>query len=422
MGRRSLISMTAIKRIQSTINRLEKEKERERLINSQGSQRERPPEFFLEQVIFNGTTRVAKIIIKQMQEYRTIVRYVTQDYVKYPIYSEWKVKQKTINKSIKLTNLELESLNKHSDALIRKFAEQIIIKINNEDLFPSWFLRIYLKKEYELDLSSFENAHKKFVFDTNKDIYRLKNEIDNYKKNNKELEEKISKDTKKKERVQLRLEKIRRSKPNLLKKILSLGIYCWFISEKRKQKTSLQLETIIQSITNMNELIQANNDSVNECNKKIDNKKHLIDNSEKEYFNKKNTRTIKYNKDVNAIHPLVSEVSKDNKFLPLKLFSGMEYEKIIGCYIIHNVEKDKYYVGQSKDVLRRLRQHFNGTVPKNIIFAEDYYKSSLPDVSLLFEVKIIKCKTKDELDKTEKKLIFDYDALNTGYNSTSGNE
>lgn len=39
----------------------------------------------------------------------------------------------------------------------------------------------------------------------------------------------------------------------------------------------------------------------------------------------------------------------------------------------------------------------------------------------LFEVRIIRCQTKDELDRTEKQLIFDYEAFTKGYNGTNGN-
>ena len=102
---------------------------------------------------------------------------------------------------------------------------------------------------------------------------------------------------------------------------------------------------------------------------------------------------------------------------------GLNYEKIIGCYVIHNVENDKYYVGQSKDVIKRItKQHFDGAKVKNIIFAEDYYKSNLENKDDLFEVKIIRCETKDELDRTEMELIEEYDSFNNGYNGTNGNK
>ena len=60
-------------------------------------------------------------------------------------------------------------------------------------------------------------------------------------------------------------------------------------------------------------------------------------------------------------------------------------------------------------------------MPKNIIFAEDYYNSTYENKDDLFEFKIEEIETKDELDNREKELIFEYDAFNTGYNKTSGN-
>jgi len=123
--------------------------------------------------------------------------------------------------------------------------------------------------------------------------------------------------------------------------------------------------------------------------------------------------------------PLPYEMEHLDKsdFIPLKKLIGIKYEKIIGCYIIHNKEFDKYYVGQSKDVIKRVtRDHFSGTTVKNIIFAEDYYKSKYENKDDIFEVKIIRLETKDELDATEKALIEEYDSFNNGYNGTSGNK
>ncbi len=108
--------------------------------------------------------------------------------------------------------------------------------------------------------------------------------------------------------------------------------------------------------------------------------------------------------------------------MPLKALSGIEYKKIVGCYLIHNRENDRYYVGQSKDVMKRLKQHFRGTVPNNVIFAQDYYSSEYEHKEDLFEVKIVPCSTKDELDRKEREYIRQYDANGSGYNSTSGNK
>lgn len=80
---RSFISMTAINRLVSASNRRKREKEREMLINSQsGNEKELLPHYDLSRVDFNINSRITKLEILQTQQYRTIDRYVTQNYVK----------------------------------------------------------------------------------------------------------------------------------------------------------------------------------------------------------------------------------------------------------------------------------------------------------------------------------------------------
>lgn len=86
-----------------------------------------------------------------------------------------------------------------------------------------------------------------------------------------------------------------------------------------------------------------------------------------------------------------------------------------GIYIIKNKTKNKYYVGQSKNIARRLNQHFCNGVPKNEIFKEDWKKG---DVFVFY---YIECRTKNKLDKLERKYIKKYDSFRNGYNSTQGN-
>ena len=54
---------------------------------------------------------------------------------------------------------------------------------------------------------------------------------------------------------------------------------------------------------------------------------------------------------------------------------GGRYEKyyalthnFAGIYILHNVTKDKYYVGQSKTVLNRVNMHFTGKGNGDVYF------------------------------------------------------
>ena len=103
-----------------------------------------------------------------------------------------------------------------------------------------------------------------------------------------------------------------------------------------------------------------------------------------------------------GIPKLPADIAQDSNFFPLKSLSGRRYTKVIGCYVIHNTANNKYYVGQSKDVYKRLKQHFRGTVPQNWIFSEDYYQTDPSLREDLFEVKIVECDSKDMLDSTEK--------------------
>ena len=422
MGRRSFISMTAIKRIASASNRIKKERYNNELIKAQGgNEKERPPQFSLTKVDFNITSRIARIEIVQTQEYRTIQKYITQNYEKYPIYSEWKIKEKILKKTLKLTNSELELLNVNEDDLIKMFAEEIIIALNNEELFPSWFIKMYLKRELDSDLQVIKNELNSFIDSQNNKIIAQQTNIDNYNNEITQYNKTLNKQQRRKNKLELKLTNISNTKPSILKSLISLGIFNYFISKKRRNKLELKLSSCNTFICELNKNISDNNNQISKCNTNIDNYKLNISKKEKESKNKKNSRLSEYNKKLSEVKPLSNMVSQDESFTMLKLFSGLEYERIIGVYVIHNKEKDKYYVGQSKDIMKRIKQHFNGTIPKNIIFAEDYYTSQMENRDNIFELKIIRCETKDELDSLEKKLIYEYDSWNSGYNGTSGN-
>lgn len=104
------------------------------------SEKEQRAIYSLDNVDFNLTTRITRLEFTRKQKYRTIVKYVTRDYVKYPVYSEWKTRTKKIKKTIKLSNLELENLEHNDDSLIAWFAYEIVSKLPSEELLPSWYL------------------------------------------------------------------------------------------------------------------------------------------------------------------------------------------------------------------------------------------------------------------------------------------
>lgn len=385
------------------------------------NEKERAPQYSLKNVDFNAVTRVAHIEILQRHEYRTIERYVTRNYEKYPIYSYWKVKEKIIKKTLKLTNRELETLHQNSDALIKMFAAEIISWLNDEDLIPSWYKINCLNKELNAYLKMFSDELSVFIENQNIKINDYQKNICVYDDANSLFTKKLNKKEKIKNEILFKLKKIMSAKKNFFKSFFSLGVYNYLKSNKRKNKIESVLLKIEQEISKIKKDIADNDKEINKCNLLINERKHAISEKEQEQEKKVRNKTNEYDNKLLKVKPLASVVVEDKSFRLLKYFSGLDYEQIIGVYIIHNKEKDKYYVGQSKDVLKRLKQHFNGTVPKNMIFAEDYYTSHYENKDNLFEVKIIRCSTKDELDRLEKQLIHEYDSWKNGYNGTSGN-
>lgn len=87
-----------------------------------------------------------------------------------------------------------------------------------------------------------------------------------------------------------------------------------------------------------------------------------------------------------------------------------------GIYIIHNVTKDKYYVGQSKNVLKRVTSHFggsgNGDVYADLKYGDAFTVKTIPLADGGYA----------NLDALERDTIQTYDAFTHGYNKNKGNK
>ena len=377
--------------------------------------KEQSPTYSLIGFDFNINTRVARLEIEQMQKYRTIERYVTRDYVKYPVYSDWKTRVKIIKKNLKLTNAELESLESHDDMIIRKFSKEIIDKIGRDDLIPFWYKRKSYGNEYQKKLDEFDSRKTAFINSTDKKIDSCKEKINTLNQN-------LARQNKTLKTISRRkIYKIENAKFKTVKNIFTIFIYSASVSKKRKEKLSIKLSEKYSEINFVQDSVSKLLSEIGGTKKEIESLEYQKTEKEKEIKNQIDEEYKSYMKKLRAIKPLSNEIKADKDFVMLKELCGMEYKKIIGCYVIHNREKDKCYVGQSKDVIKRIKQHFRGTIPNNIVFAEDYYSSSLSKKEDLFDIKIIPCETKDELDRTEKQLIQEYDSYKSGYNGTSGN-
>lgn len=377
------------------------------------------PQYSITDFDFNSETRTTKIVFLRKEFYRTIEKYITRNYVKYPIYSDWKIKTKNIKKSIKLTNEVLEHLNWNEDSLISTFSREIIYKTKLESLVPSWLIEECIRYEGTKKISQLmkEKDEKRKQLEKSKasapkKIEKFKLEIRKTEKKNKKLYKKIQRITKK-------LNKCEERKKSVILSIVTFFIYSYLNSTKYYKKL-IEKNGKYNNYLNTNlSLIETDHKEIEKINNEIAEREKEFKLREKEIVKECKLSAQEEKRKISLITPLPPNYREESDFVPLKSFSGLEYEKIVGCYIIKNNENEKCYVGQSKDVLRRLKQHFKGTVPNNIIFAQDYFLSKQKED--LFSVKILKLTTKDELDRKERELIDFYDARNTGYNGTNGN-
>lgn len=91
-----------------------------------------------------------------------------------------------------------------------------------------------------------------------------------------------------------------------------------------------------------------------------------------------------------------------------------------GIYIIQNSTKNKYYVGQSKNIGKRIfSQHFQtaSNSAKNPLFVNDWNNGD----EFLYQI-IVYGDKGTNLDDLEKQYIEKYDSFRNGYNRTGGND
>ena len=86
-----------------------------------------------------------------------------------------------------------------------------------------------------------------------------------------------------------------------------------------------------------------------------------------------------------------------------------------GVYVLHNLTKDMYYVGQSVKVVDRVGQHFTGRGNADV-YADFKYGDE-------FEISTVSLADSGygSLNDLESDTIAAYDAYNNGYNKTAGN-
>lgn len=86
-----------------------------------------------------------------------------------------------------------------------------------------------------------------------------------------------------------------------------------------------------------------------------------------------------------------------------------------GVYVLHNITKDIYYVGQAQNVINRVNMHFTGK-GNGDVYADYKYGD-------VFSIRMLALKNSgfDNLNDLERHAIKAFDAYHSGYNKNRGN-
>ena len=346
---------------------------------------------FIENLNYNEETKILEFTVKNYLRKTKISRYVQNDYVKTAIYDDESERTKIIKKFSRKVNYKHFLENELEYFQFTKEINDEIIKYL--DYIPSW-----KKKEYELnkidDLIAISNNKISHYYDKigqNDIIFgRQKQDLIDMERNL----------------------KITRSSGGffvflLLASLTIIGLFLWvfYVSEDTAKNNKEKIDEFKERI------IEWEKDNIKEEN--ILKEKIMLENN---YIDKKCIeKKVISNKDY-KIDFLNDD--KDETFYSLKNSFSMKWDDVIkGVYIIKNKTKDKYYVGQSKDVFKRVfKDHWNKGEVKNIIFAKDWYDNDE------FYWKYFKRETKDELDDLEREYIEIHNSFKNGYNGTGGNK
>ena len=99
----------------------------------------------------------------------------------------------------------------------------------------------------------------------------------------------------------------------------------------------------------------------------------------------------------------------------LAVYDALRQSDFTGIYVLHNISKDMFYVGQSVRVVARVGQHLtghgNGDVYADFKYGDEFEVSTVSLVDSGY----------DSLNDLERETIAAYDAYNSGYNKTAGN-
>lgn len=290
---------------------------------------------FIKDLSFDKITNRLQFTIKHYTKKPKITRYVTINYVKTPIYEDYSERTKIVKKFNKVIN-PAKFVNE--DILQLDLQKKFILKIIDEiKIIPEWRKKEIKLEKINNEIKSYKDSFRNFNSEKNKYNFKIIN-----------LKEKA----------------------NNFWLALFWGFFTfflnfiWFLSKK---------QAIVNKLTN-----EKNKKWNNEHKIEVDlkNEKLLIEinNFNKDLQFKIENLIIKANI-IKEKEIKLEKTDKDN-WIDLRNASNFNYSNLNlkkGVYIIWNKTKNKYYVGQSKNLKNRLLQHFKNGDVKNILFAKDWY-------------------------------------------------
>lgn len=128
------------------------------------------------------------------------------------------------------------------------------------------------------------------------------------------------------------------------------------------------------------------------------------------------------------LHPSLGSAIRNSNWMPAEKFLRMrnvrndknrlasEKYNVKGVYILHNISRHKYYVGQAHKLLSRVNGHLTGK-GNGDVYADYIYGDK-------FRVRFVRFRGKafKSLNEMERYYIDKYHAQNAGYNKTVGNK
>ncbi len=374
-----------------------------------------PKKYYLESISFNPATRIAKLVLLEVQSLQEVEKFVVRYHAKKPIVANDELDER-IYKTIKLTNNTLEELNRNKDEQIRQLAHEIVRRLENPSLEPSWYKRKRFLEEKENQIKEVNNhvaARKEEIKNETENIIKNIHAEKLLLKKEEKCNAKLVRKCEKKSNI---LKNVENAKNIVVKSVFTLGIYYLFVSKKRQEHLKKVIADLNEKINKSNETINKYHSDIDRFGKDIANNKKRTELVVSKAKKKKEQLAKHYENEIASIQPLPNDSDKVEEAKYVLLKSLNLKGKKVGCYVIRNRMNGKCYVGQSKDVMKKIKQMFNGTEPINEVFIPDYNSVNRRQRENLFEVKIIECETKEELNSIEERLIEDNDSQINGYN------